>query len=80
MLIVVTRLFVREEAGSMLATSAEFWPLFWGLIGGGAALTVVLTLFVATVPVRRVRRLRATAAAGRAPGKGEGGRHLPAAA
>ena len=64
----------------MLSTSAEFWPLFWGLVGGGAALTVVLTLFVAAVPVRAVGRLHPTVSAGTVPDEGEGGRHLPAAA
>lgn len=64
----------------MLSTSADFWPLFWGLIGGGAALTVLVTLFVATLPARPVRRRPSEAAAGTAPGRGDGGRHLPSAA
>jgi hypothetical protein len=31
----------------MLFLHADFWPLFWGVIGGGAGLTGLLTLFVA---------------------------------
>jgi len=26
--------------------SANFWPLFWGLVGGGAALTALLSAFI----------------------------------
>jgi hypothetical protein len=29
--------------------SADFWPLFWAVIAGGAGLTALLSLFVATV-------------------------------
>jgi hypothetical protein len=29
--------------------SANFWPLFWGLVGGGAALTALLSLLAALV-------------------------------
>jgi hypothetical protein len=29
--------------------SANFWPLFWGLVGGGAALTALLSLLAAFV-------------------------------
>ena len=29
--------------------SADFWPLFWGLVGGGAALTALLSLLAAYV-------------------------------
>jgi hypothetical protein len=36
--------------------SANFWPLFWAVIGGGAALTVLLSLLVATVPLPRPHR------------------------
>jgi hypothetical protein len=32
----------------MLFLNADFWPLFWAVIGGGAGLTAVLSLFVAT--------------------------------
>jgi hypothetical protein len=28
---------------------ANFWPLFWGLIGGGAGLTALLALLAATL-------------------------------
>jgi len=33
----------------MLTYAANFWPLFWAVLGGGAVLTVLLTLLVATV-------------------------------
>ena len=32
----------------MATYAADFWPLFWTIIGGGAVLTVLLTLMVAT--------------------------------
>jgi len=32
----------------MLFLNADFWPLFWGVIGGGAGLTALLSLFIAT--------------------------------
>ena len=31
----------------MLFLRAAFWPLFWGVIGGGAGLTGLLSLFAA---------------------------------
>ncbi len=31
----------------MLFLHADFWPLFWGVIGGGAGLTGLLSLFAA---------------------------------
>jgi len=41
--------------------SSNFWPLFWAVIGGGAALTVLVSLLVATVPLpRRHRRPQLT--------------------
>jgi hypothetical protein len=33
--------------------SANFWPMFWGLIGGGAGLTVLLALLAATLRLPR---------------------------
>jgi hypothetical protein len=33
----------------MLFLNADFWPLFWAVIGGGAGLTAVLSLFATTV-------------------------------
>ena len=33
----------------MLFLHADFWPLFWGVIGGGAGLTGLLSLFAANV-------------------------------
>jgi hypothetical protein len=42
--------------------SANFWPLFWAVIGAGAALTVLLSLLAATAPLpRRHRRPQLTA-------------------
>ena len=32
----------------MLSFAADFWPLFWTIIGGGALVTVLLSLLVAT--------------------------------
>jgi hypothetical protein len=32
----------------MLFLNADFWPLFWAVIGGGAGLTALLSLVVAT--------------------------------
>jgi hypothetical protein len=38
----------------MLFLHADFWPLFWAVIGGGAGLTGLLTLFAAgTSPSHR---------------------------
>jgi hypothetical protein len=33
----------------MLFLHADFWPLFWGVIGGGAGLTGLLSLVAADV-------------------------------
>ena len=33
----------------MLFLNADFWPLLWAVIGGGAGLTAVLSLFATTV-------------------------------
>ncbi len=32
----------------MLSLAADFWPLFWTIIGAAALVTVVLSLLVAT--------------------------------
>ncbi|MGO8892058.1 MAG: hypothetical protein ACLP8X_00605 [Streptosporangiaceae bacterium] len=32
----------------MLTFAADFWPLFWTIIGAGALVTVMLSLLVAT--------------------------------
>jgi hypothetical protein len=34
----------------MLTFSSDFWPLFWTILGSGAALTVVLTALIAVLP------------------------------
>ena len=34
----------------MLTFAADFWPLFWAIWGGAAALTIVVSLLIATVP------------------------------
>jgi hypothetical protein len=38
-----------EEKGAraMLSFAADFWPLFWTVIGVGAAVTVLVTLAIA---------------------------------
>jgi hypothetical protein len=33
--------------------SANFWPLFWGIVGGGAVLTALLSLLAATARLPR---------------------------
>ncbi|HEX4257044.1 MAG TPA: hypothetical protein VH089_18275 [Streptosporangiaceae bacterium] len=33
----------------MLFLHADFWPLFWGVIGGGAGLTGLLSLFATSL-------------------------------
>jgi hypothetical protein len=42
----------------MLSYAPDFWPLFWGIIGGAAALTVVLSLLAASLPLPRWPRRR----------------------
>jgi hypothetical protein len=42
----------------MLTLAANFWPLYWTVIGGGAVLTVLLSLLVATFSPRWFRRRR----------------------
>ncbi len=37
----------------MLNYSSDFWPLFWTIIGSGAALTVVLSALIAVLPARK---------------------------
>jgi hypothetical protein len=36
--------------------SADFWPVFWTILGSGALLTVALCFVVAVVPAPRTRR------------------------
>jgi hypothetical protein len=36
--------------------SADFWPLFWTILGSGALLTVALCFVVAVVPAPRIGR------------------------
>ncbi len=40
----------------MLSYAPDFWPLFWGILGGAAVLTVALSLLVASVPPSRSHR------------------------
>ncbi len=37
----------------MVFFATDFWPLFWTVIGVGAAVAVILSLFVTTAPVAR---------------------------
>jgi hypothetical protein len=39
----------------MLSFASDFWPLFWAIIGTGAALTVLAVAFAAAgpIPLRR---------------------------
>ncbi len=37
----------------MLSNVSSFWPLFWGVLGGGAALTVLLPALLADAPLPR---------------------------
>jgi hypothetical protein len=34
----------------MVFLGADFWPQFWTVIGGGAAVTVIVSLLVAVLP------------------------------
>jgi hypothetical protein len=47
----------------MLNYSSDFWPLFWTIIGSGAALTVVLSALIAVLPWRTGHGTHATTAA-----------------
>ncbi|HZR51922.1 MAG TPA: hypothetical protein VFB06_20705 [Streptosporangiaceae bacterium] len=40
----------------MLTYAADFWPLFWTIVGSGAVLTVLLTLGIATYSPKRSRK------------------------
>ena len=60
--------------------SSNFWPLFWAVIGGGAALTVLLSLLVATIPLPRRNRQHQLTVIEEAPRHHEeAGQHLMAA-
>jgi len=57
--------------------SANFWPMFWGLIGGGAGLTALLALLAATVRLPRRDRHQAMPVIEMAPRhREESGTHL----
>jgi hypothetical protein len=45
----------------MLTYSSDFWPLFWTILGSGAALTVVLTALIAVLPRHRTHGTRVAA-------------------
>jgi cytochrome b subunit of formate dehydrogenase len=50
-----------KEAGTMLSYGSAFWPLFWGIITAGGALTVTGIVMFATAvrePVVRRRTAR----------------------
>jgi hypothetical protein len=42
----------------MLLRGTDLWPLLWLVIGCGSVVTVVLSLFIATVPAPRRRPRR----------------------
>jgi hypothetical protein len=42
----------------MLTYAADFWPLFWTILGAGAALTIVVSFLVATFSPSWFRRQR----------------------
>ena len=58
----------------MLSFGADFWPLFWAIMGGAAVLTVALSLLIATItpagfrPQRRRTALAPVGPAGRQAG------------
>ncbi len=58
----------------MLSFGAQFWPLFWGIMGTAAVLTVGLSLLIATIrpagsrPYRRHPALAPAELAGRRAG------------
>ncbi len=58
----------------MLSFGPDFWPLFWAIMGGAAALTVALSLLIATItpasfrPQRRHPALAPVGPAGRQAG------------
>jgi hypothetical protein len=68
----------------MLTYAADFWPLFWAIVGGGAVLTVLMSLLVATFSPSwfgRPGRKQAGSHAQLTPaGPGEEPAHLPRAA
>jgi hypothetical protein len=33
----------------MLSFAADFWPLFWAIMGAGALITVTLSVLIATI-------------------------------
>ncbi|HEY1624692.1 MAG TPA: hypothetical protein VGG16_12920 [Streptosporangiaceae bacterium] len=39
----------------MLTFAADFWPVFWAILGAGAALTVLITLAVAGTWTRETK-------------------------
>ena len=52
---------VLHEEVQVLFLHADFWPLFWGVIGGGAGLTGLLSLLAA--PASQGHRRQAPAPA-----------------
>jgi hypothetical protein len=65
----------------MLFLNADFWPLLWAVIGGGAGLTALLSLFASTAqrPDRAPAALPAEPAAPRAHEPAAPRLHEPAA-
>ena len=43
----------------MLSYGSAFWPLFWGILGGGVALTIAAVVLYATATQRAAARAAA---------------------
>ena len=52
----------------MLTYAADFWPLFWTIIGSGAVLTVLVTLAIAMYSPKRKPELALVEARAEQPG------------
>jgi hypothetical protein len=69
-----------QKVRSMVSYGSGFWPLFWGVTGGGAALAVLLSLFAAEAPLPRRHRRRSAAVIELRPRRDETARPAAAAA
>jgi hypothetical protein len=64
----------------MLSFAADFWPLFWAIIGAGALVTVVLSVLIGTISTAgsRPRRGHRLALAPAEPTGPQSGHDYPA--